>query len=331
MKNKKIYSLFEFIILFIFIIFISYKFCKNFNRYYKLTINNEFIGYYSSNEEYNNLLNSLYKTNENGIEVNNKVEIEPQSNKVFSYKNNYNNYNKEELINKFINKEFNIYKLQIDNNIYYFKTQEKAESFKNKIQGENNSLQLQVEKILTKDSNIINTDNLNEEEEIKKYKIVVVAKEEKQEEKKINTQKITSRGGAIKTPTIITTTTTKSKSKIIANYTYISAYFKAKNYSSHTGTDFAAPIGTQVFSWKDGVVEEAGWHGGYGNSILINHNNGQKTRYAHLSKILCRKGQKVSSGTLIGKVGSTGNSTGPHLHFEIIINGNFVNPLNYLQ
>jgi murein DD-endopeptidase MepM/ murein hydrolase activator NlpD len=74
----------------------------------------------------------------------------------------------------------------------------------------------------------------------------------------------------------------------------------------------------------------SGWNVGYGNCILIDHGNGLKTRYAHLSKIYVRVGQRVGTGDKIGAVGSSGNSTGPHLHFEVIKNGRTQNPLNYL-
>lgn len=83
----------------------------------------------------------------------------------------------------------------------------------------------------------------------------------------------------------------------------------------HAGWDLAAPTGTPVVAAADGVVTSAGWGGGYGNLVILQHGSLQ-TRYAHLSKILVRGGQKVKQGQQIGKVGTTGRSTGPHLHFE---------------
>ena len=79
-----------------------------------------------------------------------------------------------------------------------------------------------------------------------------------------------------------------------------------------------------------GRVVSAGWNGGYGYSVLIQHPDGRKTRYAHLSKITVSNGEYVTQGERIGLSGNTGNSTGPHLHFEMIINGSAVNPLNYI-
>lgn len=98
----------------------------------------------------------------------------------------------------------------------------------------------------------------------------------------------------------------------------------------HKGLDIAAPQGNSVYAFADGKVIEAGWNGGYGNWILIDHGNGLKSGYGHLSKISVKTGQRVGTGEKIGAVGSTGDSTGPHLHFEIIKNGSTVNPLNYL-
>lgn len=89
--------------------------------------------------------------------------------------------------------------------------------------------------------------------------------------------------------------------------------------SFHTGTDLAAPTGTPVLAAFPGQVQTAGFMGGYGLAILLHHQDGQlATRYAHLSKIYVQPGQWVSQGTIIGLVGSTGNSTGPHLHFETL-------------
>ncbi len=97
----------------------------------------------------------------------------------------------------------------------------------------------------------------------------------------------------------------------------------------HAGVDIGAPEGTPVFSAINGVVTYAGWFGGYGNMIQILHGH-MLTRYGHLSKIDCYTGEHVKQGELIGRIGSTGMSTGPHLHFEIRIDGTPYNPLGYL-
>ncbi len=98
----------------------------------------------------------------------------------------------------------------------------------------------------------------------------------------------------------------------------------------HNGVDIAARYGTLVGAAHEGVVHSTGWMGGYGKAVIIRHPNGYKTLYGHLSKIFVRPGQKVSSGRLIGRVGSTGWSTGPHLHFTLWHNGKLINPMKIL-
>ncbi|MBI1836648.1 MAG: M23 family metallopeptidase [Flavobacteriia bacterium] len=103
-----------------------------------------------------------------------------------------------------------------------------------------------------------------------------------------------------------------------------------KTRKMHTGMDFTAEIGTEVYVTADGIVESVeieAW--GYGKSIVVNHGYGYKTRYAHLNNFNVRKGQKIKRGELIGFVGNTGKSTGPHLHYEVLKGGNPVNPIHY--
>lgn len=98
----------------------------------------------------------------------------------------------------------------------------------------------------------------------------------------------------------------------------------------HTGMDFTASLGTIIYATGDGTVEVAdSKSAGYGSHVVINHSFGYETLYAHMSKILVKKGQHVQRGEKIGLVGSTGTSTGPHCHYEVIKNGQKINPVNY--
>lgn len=119
-------------------------------------------------------------------------------------------------------------------------------------------------------------------------------------------------------------------------YTRISSYFGWREQplpgasTNHKGMDFAAPTGTPIYAAAAGTVTSAGYSGNAGNLIIINHGNGLQTYYMHCHKIYVKAGQKVSKGQNIAIVGTTGNSTGPHLHFQVMSGGTPVNPQNYL-
>lgn len=123
----------------------------------------------------------------------------------------------------------------------------------------------------------------------------------------------------------------------VPSSTRITSYYGWRNHPIfntrrfHDGVDIGAGTGSNVVAAENGVVIYTGWQGGYGNTIIVDHGGGLSTRYSHLSKILVSSGQKVSKGNKIGLVGSTGWSTGPHLHFSVYKNGQTVNPLNYIK
>jgi murein DD-endopeptidase MepM/ murein hydrolase activator NlpD len=95
----------------------------------------------------------------------------------------------------------------------------------------------------------------------------------------------------------------------------------------HNGADFGAATGTPIQAAGGGVVQTAGWNGGYGKYVRIRHNGTYSTAYAHMSRIAVRQGQRVNQGEIIGYVGTTGRSTGPHLHYEVLVNNRAVNPM----
>jgi len=99
----------------------------------------------------------------------------------------------------------------------------------------------------------------------------------------------------------------------------------------HSGVDISVPFGTQVQAGGDGIVMQEGWDSGYGNAILVDHGYAMTTKYGHLSKIFVVVGQEVKRGQVIGAVGMTGRTTGPHLHYEVIVNDTPVNPMKYLH
>lgn len=122
----------------------------------------------------------------------------------------------------------------------------------------------------------------------------------------------------------------------IAKFTFTSAYGVRSDpfqgsAAMHAGIDLASPTGTPIYATADGVVDRAEWFGGYGNMVEIEHGKGIATRYGHMSRIATHSGDRVKRGDLIGYVGSTGRSTGSHLHYEVRIDGRAVNPVPFLQ
>lgn len=138
-------------------------------------------------------------------------------------------------------------------------------------------------------------------------------------------------------PQIIEIGTKNPPTYIWPCYGTISSYFGSRTAptagasTNHKGIDIAVSTGTSVMATSGGTVTMAGWQSGYGYVVYIDHGNGVVSRYGHLSKILVSVGQTVSQGDVIARSGNTGNSTGPHLHFEIRVDGVAVNPLNYLE
>jgi murein DD-endopeptidase MepM/ murein hydrolase activator NlpD len=101
--------------------------------------------------------------------------------------------------------------------------------------------------------------------------------------------------------------------------------------ANHAGVDIAAPTGTPVYATGNGYIGRSRWAGGYGNLVEINHGNGYQTRFGHLSQRYVAEGQYVQRGQLVGLIGSTGRSTGPHLHYEVRLNGVAQDPSPYIR
>lgn len=209
------------------------------------------------------------------------------------------------------------YKLKIDNDIeYFFKTNTECEDFINELE--------KITKQKYTIENIIIDYKMISSKEVLEQKINDTKAKAENQKRIIRTKTTTSRGGNVRQQS------SYSGGAPMASYTYISSNYGMRHGKMHTGIDFAAPAGTHIYAWKDGKVIKASWGGSYGNFIIIQHNDGTVSRYAHCSGYNCSVDQQVSKGQIIGYVGTTGNSTGNHLHFEIQINGSFVNPLNYL-
>jgi len=237
----------------------------------------------------------------------------------------------KELIPKIIDVNISATKITINTEVFYFKNSTDALAFVDKL-----NEQIKTEYSIIKNIGI-NKDDLTDQSVLdKKIEDAKTERQEieqrqreleqkkKEEEAKQRQYKVTSRGSDY------SRTSSQCTRFPLASYVYVSSSYGQRWGKLHTGIDLAESSGTHVYAWKSGTVTLSSWAGGYGNCILVKHSDGTTSRYAHLSGYNCSVGDKVAAGELIGYVGSTGNSTGPHLHFEIIINGSTVNPAPYL-
>lgn len=118
--------------------------------------------------------------------------------------------------------------------------------------------------------------------------------------------------------------------KLTSQYGFRADPFAGRR-ARHKGVDMAGPIGTPIYATADGIVGRAQWVGGYGKYVELNHGGEIQTRYGHMSEILVQPNQRVTKGQIIGLMGSTGRSTGSHLHYEVRIAGNSVNPMPFIS
>ena len=320
MKNNEAHPARKGLIIFLFIIFFIIAYVSLifslFKPYYKFSINNNFIGYYKNYEDFENCYKTIInKKSENSYEITKYFSSQPTVEKVFvknKYVQKFNNY---DLIEQNIEKDYTIYQIIVNEEIQmYTKTQEKANTIIEKIKKEvKEDTKLEIKSLTTKD---ISSIKIEEETEEKQRKIIEANK------------KITSRGNFTRTnkgyiwPTISNT--------ITSYYGYRTHPITGVKSSLHTGLDIGVSSNSPVYAVQSGTILFSGWNGGYGYQVKIQHSNGIITTYAHNNKVEVSKGQKVVQGQIIARSGSTGNSTGPHLHIEFIVNGNFKNPLNYL-
>lgn len=237
----------------------------------------------------------------------------------------------KELIPKVIDVNISATQITIDTEVFYFKNSTDALAFVDELNEQIKTEYSIIENIEINKDNLTDQavldkkieDAKTEKQEIEQRQRELKQKKREEEAKK-RQDKVTSRGGDY------FRTSSQSTSFPLANYTYVSSSYGQRWGKLHTGIDLAASSGTCVYAWKSGTVTLSSWAGGYGNCILVKHSDGTTSRYAHLSGYNCSVGDTVTAGELIGYVGSTGNSTGPHLHFEVIINGSTVNPAPYL-
>ena len=294
---------------------------------YGVYINGEQIGYTENKSDLQHKINDYVK---NGNGENNiafvQVENMPEYKLCLLKKNIVSN--DEEIFNKVKDMGVTYYRYYaiLDNNVekYYVANFEEAEAVVNglKEKGSSNISNISIlEKYEPELKDLVSKDDAIAKLYVESVK-TVVAKTTKTSSGSVNTSSKTSSAKANLGISLIRPISGTITSRFGAG--------SSIRRSSHTGLDISAPKGTSIKAAASGTVTFAGYKGSYGNMIVISHGNGVQTYYAHCSKLYGKVGQTVSQGQSIAAVGSTGNSTGPHLHLEVRVNGVAYNPQNYV-
>ncbi len=290
-------------------IFIKYK------PVYAVSISGEEIGYIENEEEFNKIVEENIKN----YDSKNVDQVQLQANPEYELKliNKSEETNESKVLVALQNElkiTYKYYDILLDGEkIESVDTKEDAEEIVNTMKQENENLNFEIAEKTTNDVLEIKTNNL----EVAKENVTNKLVEKKQIEEK---EKGLANVNGIKIANLPVTGT------ITSRYASVSRL----RVSTHTGLDIAAPKGTPIKVVSDGVVTFAGFQGSYGYLVKVDHGNNVESWYAHTSKMLVKKGDQVKAGEEIALVGSTGNSTGPHLHLEIRVDGKTVDPQDYI-
>ena len=301
------------------IIFIKYK------PIYEISISGEKVGYVKDKKAFEEkIIENLTVEKQKNID---SIDIKANPEYELKFVERKTETNEEEIastVEENTSITYKYYEVNYNNNLIdTVDTQQEAEEVIKKIKEENPNKELQLSIVIkyTEKPDEINTTNVEVAKENAQSKILQTIEQEqkaKQEQERINS--LPSING-------IKIAYTPTNGVISSRYGSIES---VRNNRTHSGLDIAAPAGTAIKAIASGKVVTAELQGGYGNLVRLNHGNGVETYYGHCSKLLVYKGQYVNAGETIALVGSTGNSTGPHLHLEIRLNGVTLNPQNYL-
>lgn len=291
---------------------------------YKVSISGEELGYVQNKEAFEeSVKNSIIESTDKNIDTIDMKETPEYELKLVDKTLKTNEVEIAKNVQENIEITYKYYEIALnDETLDTVNTIEEAEELVNDVkeENENQELNLSIVEKYTNNSEEINSAELEVVKTDIQTKVAQKLEEEqkqKEEEERINSMPDINGVKLACTPVSGTITSRYGVSSRIRS-------------STHTGLDIAAPIGTPIKAVADGTVTFASYNGAYGNLVKIDHGNGVETWYAHTSKMYVKPGQTVVAGEEIAAVGSTGNSTGPHLHLEIRINGEHVNPQEYL-
>jgi len=287
---------------------------------YKVTISGEEIGYVTSKSEFEKIIESkVLNPNEANIAY---VDMEATPEYEFVFVSSDEETNEQEVFSKvqeLATVTYKIYAITINNeDTTYVNSREEAEEtvaqLKETYESKLDEIEIGMQEIYTQDLQYATTVELASAIETTGTQLTELVKEQE----KINAATLNGVYFSVKpvTGTITSRFGLRTATEIVSG--------------DHKGIDIGAPRGTSIYAAADGKVTYSGWMGGYGNLVIISHGNGIETYYGHCSSLYVSAGSTVKAGDSIAAVGSTGNSTGNHLHFEIRKNGGQINPQTYV-
>lgn len=293
----------------------------------KAYVDGKFVGYFSSEQQFDEVYNDLVTEKQN-IDSNVKVYLESEPTFETSYtrdsliakQNVYTNLRAE------IKTEYTVYQVAVDGeNKMRFDTQDEADKYAESLKSEVSKLNVEVKAEKVEEKGEITTIERADS----------ILKDIVDRNKPVETPKATISRNTINKANVMTAETIGATSVQATGGGVWPSVNRRVNchymgYSGHTGIDIGGAVGTAIYAYKTGTVTFAGWGNGYGLHIKIDHGNGMTTYYAHCSELFASVGQQVTEGQMIAKIGMTGYTTGPHLHFEIRFNGVPVNPYPYI-
>jgi murein DD-endopeptidase MepM/ murein hydrolase activator NlpD len=332
MENKGVLSTLKFILITttMFVLILSAVVVTVLNMYkptLKVTLNNKFLGYFANEEEFEDVYNTLVAEKKQlDPEVKVYLESEPAFEDAYIRDALIAKQNVYTALREEIKTEFTIYHVNIND--------KKEMTFNNK--DDANKYVEDLKKEVPKVKSEVICEKVNALSEMTSLEVANnIFKDVVSRNKPV----------IVRQPTYYppATTTSATASADIASVAaaqggiwptttrYISSPYGWRGASMHTGIDLAGPRGLPIYAYKSGLVTFSGWNGNYGYMVKVDHGNGVSTWYAHSSQLLVNAGDTVSQGQTIALMGSTGWSTGSHLHFEIRINGGAVNPYPYIS
>ena len=296
---------------------------------YKVTIGETFIGYFENENQFEEVYNMLYSEKDatsDNIKI--YLESEPKFEESYIRDSVIASQNIYTVLRDNLKTEYTTYKIKVEKETLTFTSEDKATEYAAKLKKELPKANLKIEITEEKSKESIDTTTVEVANNL--FDNIVDRNKPVEVPKVYITPKPGSQTSSGANQTVANAS--KAEGGIWPTAaTYITSPFGWRGAEWHTGIDIAGPQGKAIYAYKTGKVIFSGWHRSYGYMLKIDHGNGVATWYAHSSKLLVKAGDTVKQGQTIALVGTTGNSTGPHLHFEIRINGTAVNPYPYIK